>query len=421
MPVLRSSRKGGRPKRTRPESPSLDEQQPGTSTGGPTGAGMGFAEMLQALQALVMAAPARGAGQAEDVSDVESEDWEQKPTSQLHSRQIPDSRHQAREEERRSAQACSSFRLNQPYTGGVGQDLEQWLAAFNNQALRVRASNRDKLIILPTYLSGRALDWHTKRVAMCPFESFDELIHELKVKFTLTEAQITTRQSALQAMRWTPRELLTTYNERFVAAAERTELTEKMLKDVYLRSLGPQLSTQVLTQRPTSLESAMEQAEYLESSIRCLGGTGTHLAQVAADQPSSPAPRMEAWMERVEGQLSAIQAQVPAAKVTPGGNNSFRPPPCKKCGNTNHRTELCGVRCSSCGRMGHRERECRSNPQPTPSANPVPTDATCGHCGRKGHAREKCFHNPQSPRYRPQGQINPNKGRRDEAQKSPNA
>ena len=81
-----------------------------------------------------------------------------------------------------------------------------------------------------------------------PFTSFKALTTALLSRFALSEAQVSARQTALQTLVWESGSKLSLYNDKFLSASERTELPDKQIRDIYVKSLGDELARMVISQ-----------------------------------------------------------------------------------------------------------------------------------------------------------------------------
>nr|GEW98277.1 hypothetical protein [Tanacetum cinerariifolium] len=69
-----------------------------------------------------------------------------------------------------------------------------------------------------------------------------------------------------------------------------------------------------------------------------------------------------------------------------GAEHGGPPPTCNRC-EVRHYGH-CTIKCHKCGKIGHKERDCRGNTIAT-GANAQPV-VTCDRCGEKGHTRNRC-------------------------------
>src|ERR1043165_3811779 len=163
----------------------------------------------------------------------------------------------------------SVWRIAKPenFTGGPREDVEEWLIRFNQIVTANSWQPRNKLRVVPAFLTGAAGRWWKRMVGTFDdwsIEEADAIGFEQeflrKFIFPTKRAKWIDNYERVQQEKKTVEK----YNDEFLRAKKRVdpndEFPEKHIIRKYIRGLNKNIGTNVYSQDPVDLDQAMEYA-----------------------------------------------------------------------------------------------------------------------------------------------------------------
>lgn len=267
------------------------------------------------------------------------------------------------------------------FRGDGGEDVEQFLSAFNRHADFFSWSSEKRLQALPLSLVGHANIWFTS-LSSDAYHSFDDLTELLRGQFN-SPASLWLARQQLNQRKMATSETVASYSADIRRQCQLLRIPKPEWLHVFIQGLRPDIREHLVLQQPQTFEQAEQLATLKEAVSRPAATTPSaqDLVQALLSQlPASPQPpakasqvaaftsvqpsndystepvTMSSLRRMIQTELrKALQDGFPRSDFRSQGaryNNRFNNP------NRNRRTPDGHPICNTCNRRGHTSYNC---------------------------------------------------------------
>jgi hypothetical protein len=285
-----------------------------------------------------------------------------------------------------------------PFSGGADENVKKFVRQFvskSNSANLCAQEQREKLNIC---LEGSAANW-LDRVGYS-YDTVETILAELVKYYTASNDRGRQRLRKLKEMKQGSNEDIGEYTDRFEQMYGCVEIEEKEAVQIFCTSINDNICLRVLGTEPKTLYEAtgqaLKQTQIVQNYEESKGRRHPNLNSMSqapvtryrSAQAISPERNIDYRLQEIAVPAHTNAPYVPNKKV------------CGKCGKNGHSTDLCGVKCSNCHRLGHKLEKCRAAGGPAFKPRDMTSRYNCTFCRKSGHTADRCYQNPDSGSFK---------------------